>query len=90
MVTSAINEHTELEIYLKVEKDYIDEAKYYEGIKIKSDPGQSFIINWIQGYADDFRIKWNCSMCRLCTSALNCGHYLKTDCDYYKEKKYVN
>jgi len=67
--------------YVKVQKDYIEMAKYYEGLKIHNDPGEAWILNeWMPQHASHFRESWNLSCCKICKNVLNCGHMLKKEC----------
>lgn len=68
-------------IYVKVQRDYIDMAKYFQGLKINRDPGESWILNeWLPQQAESFRKLWNLSKCQHCKCAINCGHNLKAEC----------
>ncbi|MBD3377486.1 hypothetical protein GF406_20830, partial [candidate division KSB1 bacterium] len=50
--------------FLKVQVKKIELDKWYEGIRIKRDPGSEFIMKWIQHYAADYRTSWNDSLCK--------------------------
>jgi hypothetical protein len=74
-----------MERSLKCQLDYINMAKYYRGLEIKSDPGEMFIKEWIVNSAHDFRIRFNKSLCKECLNYYDCGHTLKDKCDKFKE-----
>lgn len=67
--------------FLKFEKQYIDDAKYYQGLKSKKDPGDDYIMDWISTSGQEFRDKWNNSSCKNCVKIDECGHNLKQKCD---------
>ena len=70
--------------YLKSEMKKIDEDKWYEGERIRRDPGQEYIIDWINRNAKEWKEKWEKSKCQHCSFWLECGHKLKTDCDRFQ------
>lgn len=70
--------------FLQVEIHKIDEDKYFQGIKQHSDPGNSFVSQWIQNNAASFREKWNLSKCKNCKFWKICGHLLKQNCDDFE------
>ena len=47
-------------------------------------PDDSFIIEWIERSAPEFRNDWEKSQCKYCISACSCGHLLKVDCNLFK------
>lgn len=69
--------------FLKAQMDAIDMAKWYRGEEIHSDPGQQFIIEWINKNAKLFREEWNKSCCKNCYKWFECGHMLKKECDNF-------
>lgn len=85
-MTSA-SDYIEFKAFIKAERDCIDKDKWFEGIKLSSDPGQEFILHWIDDNSQEFRNKWDESMCRCCVSAFECGHYLRKECNCFKERK---
>lgn len=56
--------------------------KWDEGVKTRRDPGESFVIYWIEQNADDFRKKWKSCKCRTCSKVFDCGFKEATDCTY--------
>ena len=71
--------------YLKAEKKFIEDAKYFEGINTNKDPGNEFIISWVELYAQKFRDRWLKSKCQHCKDSVECGNKLKEECDKCKE-----
>lgn len=69
--------------FLKSEMKKIDEDKWYEGERTCRDPGQEYIIDWINRNAKEWRDGWEKSVCQHCTSWFECGHNLKKDCERY-------
>jgi hypothetical protein len=45
----------QLSKFLKKQKDLIDKCKWEEGIRINSDPGQSYVSDWVKKNASKFR-----------------------------------
>jgi hypothetical protein len=48
----------EMNEYMQMQIDVIDEAKWLEGCRTNKDPGNSFIVEWVSENADSFRKKW--------------------------------
>lgn len=44
--------------FLKDQIDFMEKEKWYEGEKIKNDPGQEFLRKWIEHSASEFRKEW--------------------------------
>jgi hypothetical protein len=76
-------ESDEMHKFMHSEMMCIDVAKWYEGERIKRDPGQEFILQWIQTNAAMWRCRWNSSNCKDCLNWQNCGHYLLSSCQKY-------
>ena len=64
---------------------YIGDAKYFEGLKISADPGDAFVISFIQSSAACLREKWNKSVCQDCKNWKCCGNLLKECCEQFTE-----
>ena len=79
---SAVSEEV-LNKFLKAEKRFIEKSKYYRGEKIKKDPGDEYIIEWISKNADKFRRVWDICICKDCKKGSECGDCLKIECDFY-------
>ena len=69
--------------FLKSEMKKIDEDKWYEGERIFRDPGQEYIVNWINQNAKSWRSEWDNSACQHCASWKECGHKLKKACERF-------
>lgn len=72
------------EKFMRIQCKYFDDAKFFEGINRKSDPGEEFIINFIQTSASKLRKDWNSSCCKHCNRWFECGHLLKKECNRFK------
>jgi len=70
--------------YLKSQMDAIDKDKWYKGEEIHNDPGQEYIIDWINRNAKEWREKWEKSKCQHCSFWFECGHKLKVECERFK------
>lgn len=64
----------------------IEEDKWFEGIRIQSDPGKKFVIEWIMKRALWFRTAWDQSLCKDCCRASSCGHNLRSHCDEFRRE----
>lgn len=73
--------------FLQTEMKKIDLDKYYEGIRIQNDPGQSYVVEWINKNAKFWREQWESSACQHCRHWFVCGHELKTECSSYEFDK---
>jgi len=62
----------------------IDIDKWCEGFKIHEDPGQDFVINWINKNAKWFRKAWEKSSCKTCKHWEDCGWKVCCDCPNFK------
>jgi len=80
-----MNDLTEMQRYLVVEKQFIEMAKWFEGIRLQRDPTDDFIMEWISTSAAEFRRCWNASVCKDCKDVHHCGHLLKNGCENLKE-----
>ena len=66
--------------FLQVETKKIDEDKWYEGLRRNNDPGQDFIIDWINRNAKNWRDEWENSKCQHCKHWKICGHEVRREC----------
>jgi hypothetical protein len=57
--------------------------KWNEGCRIQKDPGQEFVIEWIDKNAAWFRQAWNQSLCQLCQNSHFCGYRVTQECDEF-------
>jgi len=70
--------------FVKTELKKIDLDKYYEGMRIKDDPGQKFILDWINRNAKNWREEWESSCCQHCKHWFICGQEVRQDCKDYE------
>lgn len=61
----------------------IDIDKWNEGCRIKKDPGQEYVIEWIDSHAASFRDAWNQSLCQMCRNWHLCGYKVAQECGEY-------
>lgn len=74
-------DRVELQMFLLIEKKYIEDAKWFEGLVINNDPGEEFVYNWVNTSAESFRDKWDKSCCRRCCFLKDCGVNLIENCE---------
>lgn len=80
------NEAKKYHNFLKAQVLYVETSKYFEGLHTNKDPGDMYIIAWINEHAKDFRDKWNKSKCQHCYKANLCGDKLipeGNECKYF-------
>ena len=58
----------------------IELEKWLEGTRIKNDPGDLYVMHWIEENSQKFRTAWGCSLCRTCTKASECGFKTMPEC----------
>ena len=73
--------------YMLAQKKKIEIDKWNEGCRVKQDPGQVFVINWIDKNAAWFRDTWDQALCGHCCFVDECGYELKHHCVKYKSIK---
>jgi len=73
--------------YLKIQKQKIEIDKWNEGCRRNTDPGQEYIIEWIEANAGWFREAWEGSLCKACRKILICGIELRNQCDIYRPRE---
>lgn len=69
--------------YLKIQKQKIEIDKWNEGCRRAEDPGQDYVIRWIESNGDWFRQAWEGSLCKACKRMLICGIELRDCCEIY-------
>ena len=69
--------------FMHAEQKYIDDAKWYEGIRINRDPGDAFVMQWALQHAKEFRDMWDKSNCKNCCLCSACGNNVIEDCDNF-------
>ena len=70
---------------MRVQKKKIELDKWFEGCRIKDDPGEVFVLTWIASNGAWFRQLWNNSSCKNCMLCENCGHLLMQNCEQYQK-----
>jgi hypothetical protein len=73
------------ENFLRSQKKFIEDSKWYQGEKICKDPGDEYILDWVNREAANFRKRWEVSQCKECMLGDKCGDLLKTVCIEFKE-----
>ena len=71
--------------YLRAQKKKIEIDKWCEGCSITRDPGQEYVISWIDQNGAWFREAWNKSLCKSCYLANKCGHKVLKHCNGYNK-----
>jgi hypothetical protein len=66
--------------FIESERIKIDIDKWKKGEEIKKDPGQEYIIEWIEKNAAWFRDAWENSKCKFCKHVLWCGYKVEKEC----------
>ena len=76
--------------FLQTEMKKIDEDKWYEGERRHNDPGQEFIVDWINRNAKNWRKEWEVSLCQHCQHWKVCGHKVISQCrDFQFDKEEI-
>ena len=70
--------------FIDIEIQHINDEKYFEGERIKTDPGERFISDWVFHHAKDYRDAWEKSKCSSCLYWKLCGKEVKIFCERYK------
>lgn len=70
--------------FLHTEMKKIDEDKWYHGLIISADPGESFVIDWVQRNASNWRKEWEDSACQHCKHWKICGHRVRKYCNDFE------
>lgn len=73
----------DLFIITEIKKIEID--KWIEGMKTSADPGNEFVLDWIERNAQCFRRAWDISKCKDCTQCEDCGYNLLSACNNFIE-----
>lgn len=69
--------------FLEAQRRAVDCAKWLEGVEIGHDPGNGFVINWIELFAKKFRDQWQNSCCKDCKK--DCAYECRSFCDRYEK-----
>jgi len=73
-----------IEDFLHCEIKKIEIDKWCEGIRIHSDPGNDYVLYWVEVSASSFRDDWEDSLCKSCDNKESCGWQVKSRCNNYK------
>lgn len=69
--------------FIKAQFKKMETDKWDEGVRTKRDPGENYVIHWIELHADEFRKRWANCQCRTCSKVFDCGFKEATDCTYH-------
>jgi len=72
---------------MRVQLKKIMTDKWRSYLKTKLDPGDGFILKWINKNSSEFSKKWEKSLCKTCVSVDGCGYKLLEKCDFYSKEK---
>jgi len=75
-----------IEDFLNCEIKRIEIDKWNEGIRTQSDPGNAYVLYWVEVSASTFRLDWENSLCQNCKDNSNCGWSVKSNCDKYNKQ----
>ena len=65
----------------------IEIAKWVQGERQHSDPGNEFVLDWVYHNAKKFRDDWHISLCKDCDNHRDCGWHAISACDGYSERE---
>jgi len=71
--------------YLRAQKKKIEIDKWCEGCNTTRDPGQDYVMLWIDQNGAWFRQAWDNSLCKSCQHSQKCGNNVLQMCDGYKK-----
>jgi len=69
----------------EIKKIEID--KWEEGLRIHSDPGEQYVLEWVERNAPWFRDAWEKSCCQYCNHCVACGYSVKTECGEFEQRE---
>lgn len=73
--------YNEFELFIEAEKNAIEQSKWLEGEKIKTDPGENFVKIWVKKYAKKFKEDWDNSNCKKCQKT--CRYNVIKNCNNF-------
>jgi hypothetical protein len=73
----------EFDVKQKAQINRIEYDKWIAGEKLHSDPGNTYIMEWIETYGSDFHDEFIISDCRTCKKCWECGGSVKFQCFNY-------
>lgn len=83
-------QYTHRDFYKKqmAEASRIKSDKWLEGERIRSDPGNDYIVAWVKQHGSEFKDKFMKSLCRTCKRCYECGEACKEKCENYDIEVY--
>lgn len=75
----------EFNAFIEAEIRRIEVEKWIQGVNQHSDPGDDFIIEWVNNNAEYFRRAWGQSLCKTCRNHSTCGYKVVSACDDYEQ-----
>ncbi len=69
--------------FMKLQIKKIEIDKWCEGCRIKADPGQEYVIQWIENHGHWFRNAYNNSCCKDCIHWSQCGFKVLDQCEHF-------
>jgi len=78
-------EHNELHRKLIAERKRMEIDKWEMGVKTHSDPGDKYLIKWVQIHGKEWNKEWKRCLCRTCNKYAQCGFKLLKKCDGYQQ-----
>ena len=70
--------------FIDTETKLIEISKWIAGEKMGRDPGEDYIVHWINDHAKELRNAWNNSKCKTCKK--DCPYNLRIFCENYEEE----
>jgi hypothetical protein len=67
--------------FIESEKTKIDIDKWNRGVSLGKDPGDNYVLDWINLNASWFRTSWNNSKCKTCIHWKWCGWRVENNCE---------
>lgn len=71
----------EFKKFIDTETKIIEISKWIAGEKLKRDPGEEYVAQWVSDHAEELRDAWNKSKCKTCGK--ECNHNMKIYCEEY-------
>lgn len=75
---------TQFQKYISAQVSRIDIEKWLEGCNKGYDPGEEYVLAWIETQGKHFREAWDSSSCKRCLN--NCRHLTKQKCSEFIEE----
>ena len=71
--------------FLLAQAKKIQIDKWCEGCNQAKDPGQEYVISWIDQNGEWFRQAWEKSLCKSCHNSVQCGHKVAQRCTRFQK-----